>query len=155
MKIAVGSDEMTPMTDALVDDLRSRGHEPMLFGPLAVDCVETDWPLVSARVAAAVAAGVVDLGIVCCWTGTGACIAANKVDGVRAALCSDAETAKGARVYNHANVLALSLRATSSAIAKEVLDAFLATPLSSDPWNLRQLETLRALEERGARALDG
>ena len=71
-------------------------------------------------------------GIVFCWTGTGASIAANKVRGIRAALCHDAETARGARIWNRANVLALSLRATSEALAKEILEAWFATPYSDD-----------------------
>lgn len=159
MKIALGSDEKTSLTDALIDDLRARGHELILFGPLETSELvraagehhadaESDWPLTSSRVAEAVASGRVDEGIVCCWTGTGASIAANKVRGIRAALCHDAETAKGARIWNHANVLALSLRATSSAIAKEILDAWLSTPWSKDEWNLRQIERVSALEAR-------
>ncbi len=73
------------------------------------------------------AGGQADRGVVCCWTGTGVSIAANKVPGVRAALCVDAETARGARRWNDANVLALSLRLTSEQVATEILDAFLST----------------------------
>ena len=152
MKIAVGSDERTLLTDALVDDLRERGHEVLLYGPLVAGDPDVDWPLACGKAAAAVARGAADEGIVCCWTGTGASIAANKVRGVRAALCRDAETARGARIHNHANVLALSLRATSVAIAKEILDAWLSTPWSDDEWNRRQVERLRTMEdEAGAR----
>jgi ribose 5-phosphate isomerase B len=146
MKIAVGSDERTGLTDALLEDLRARGHDLLLFGPLAPADPETDWPLTSGKVARAVADGIVELGVVCCWTGTGASIAANKVAGVRAALCHDAETARGARIYNHANVLALSLRSTSTAIAKEIVDAWLSTPWSDDEWNRRQVERVNALD---------
>jgi ribose 5-phosphate isomerase B len=149
VRVAVASDEIHALAEALVADLRSRGHEVLLFGPLAEGDPDADWPLTSAKVAEAVATGVADQGVVCCWTGTGASIAANKVPGVRAALCGDAETARGARIYNHANVLALSLRATSPAIAKEILDAWFATPLSDDEWNLRQLARIRDLEARG------
>jgi ribose 5-phosphate isomerase B len=148
VKIAVGSDEKHALTDAIIADLRSRGHELVLFGPLADGDPDVDWPLTSAKVAHAVAGADADLGVVCCWTGTGASIAANKVRGVRAALCHDAETARGARVYNHANVLALSLRATTPAIAREILDAWLSTPCSSDEWNLQQMARIRSLEER-------
>ncbi len=146
MRIALGSDEKNSLTDGLIEELRKRGHELVLFGPLVEGDDEVDWPLTSAKVARAVAGGEVEQGIVCCWTGTGATIAANKVGGVRAALCHDAETAKGARVWNHANVLALSLRSTSPAIAREILDAWFATPWSDDEWNLRQIERVRALE---------
>ena len=87
-------------------------------------------------------------GIVFCWTGTGASIAANKVAGIRAALCHDSETARGARIWNHANILALSLRATSEALAKEILEAWFATPYSDDEWNRQQIERIHQLEER-------
>jgi ribose 5-phosphate isomerase B len=130
MRIAVGSDERTHLTDVLIEELRRRGHETLLFGQLASDSAESDWPVVCGTVARAVASGDVCEGVVCCWTGTGATIAANKVLGIRAALCHDAETARGARVWNHANVLALSLRATPEAVAKEILDAWFATPYS-------------------------
>ncbi len=147
MRIAIGSDERTHLTDVLLDELRRRGHDVVPFGPLAEADPESDWPLVSRRVAEAVAASAADEGIVCCWTGTGASIAANKVHGIRAALCHDAETARGARVWNHANVLALSLRATSDAVAKEILDAWFATAYSDDEWNRQQIARLRAMEE--------
>jgi RpiB/LacA/LacB family sugar-phosphate isomerase len=98
------------------------------FGPV-VDQEESDWPLVCSRVAEAVASGEADEGIVCCWTGTGASIAANKVPGIRAALVHDAETALGARIWNHANVLALSLRATPIPVMREILEAWYGTPL--------------------------
>lgn len=146
MKIAVASDEKAPLIDVLLDELRTRGHELVLFGPIASTDAEIDWPQTSANAARAVAAGKVDQGIVCCWTGTGASIAANKIDGVRAALCGDAETAKGARMYNHANVLALSLRATSPAILKEILAAWFDTPYSDDTWNRTQVDRVRNLE---------
>jgi ribose 5-phosphate isomerase B len=152
MKIAIGSDERTHLTDMLVAELQRRGHEVRAFGPLAAAGTtshpEADWPLVSVEVAQAVAAGDADEGIVCCWTGTGASIAANKVRGVRAALCGDAETARGARIWNHANVLALSLRATSEAVAKEILDAWFDTPYSEDAWNAEQIKRIGQLEER-------
>jgi ribose 5-phosphate isomerase B len=146
VRIAVGSDERTHLTDAVIEELKKRGHDLILFGPLTESDSEVDWPLVSSNTAGAVAAGRADEGIVFCWTGTGASIAANKVQGIRAALCHDAETARGARIWNHANVLALSLRATSEALAKEILDAWFATPYSDDEWNRQQMERVRQLE---------
>jgi ribose 5-phosphate isomerase B len=92
--------------------------------------------------------GQADEGIVFCWTGTGASIAANKVRGIRAALCHDAETARGARIWNHANVLALSLRVTSEALAKEILEAWFSTSYSDDEWNCQQIARLCQLEQR-------
>ena len=148
MKIAIGSDERTHFTDFLIEELKKRGHEVLPFGPLAENDPETDWPLTSSKVGEAVVGQQADEGIVCCWTGTGASIAANKVPGIRAALCHDAETARGARIWNHANVLALSLRATPEPIAKEILDAWFSTPYSQNEWNLQQMERIKQLEER-------
>ena len=121
MRIAFGTDERTPVTDGLVSALAERGHE------IVVRIEDDPWPDVGRRVGEAVARGQADRGVVCCWTGTGVSIAANKVAGVRAALCTDAETARGARRWNDANVVALGLRLTSPTVAAEVLDAFLTT----------------------------
>jgi ribose 5-phosphate isomerase B len=153
MRIAIGSDEKTELTDALLADLERRGHQVLAYGPLAEGDPEVDWPLVSARVARAVAEGEAEQGIVCCWTGTGASIAANKVAGVRAALVHDAETARGARIWNHANVLALSLRATPIPIAREILEAWFATPTdageAASEWNRQQIKRIGELEAHG------
>lgn len=122
MRIAFGTDESTSLTEGIVGGLLDSGH--------AVDVVADGdaWPDVGHRVGAAVAAGHADAGIVCCWTGTGVSIAANHAgSGVRAALCTDAETARGARKWNDANVLALSLRLLSEALAEEIIIAFLST----------------------------
>ncbi len=126
MKIAVGSDERNATTDAVVEHLRRRGVDVELHGPLADVSSEgvKQWAEVSADVARTVASGQADRGVLFCWTGTGCSIAANKVDGIRAAQCPDAETASGARRWNDANVLALSLRATSEAVLSEILDAW-------------------------------
>jgi ribose 5-phosphate isomerase B len=132
MRIAVAADERTGVADAVVDELRRRGHEPLLHGALAHD-ERDDWAWASEAAAREVAGGRAAQGIVCCWTGTGASIAANKVPGVRAALCADAVTAAGARRWNDANVLALSLRATSHAELAEILDAWFAAAPSEDP----------------------
>ncbi len=123
MRIAVSSDERTGVADALVDELRRRGHEPIVHGALADDEPD-DWAWASEAAARDVAERRAEQAIVCCWTGTGASIAANKVPGVRAALCGDAATASGARHWNDANALALSLRATSAPVLGEILDAW-------------------------------
>lgn len=125
MRIAVGSDEATPLVDAVVADLEARGHDVVLVGPPAGD--DEHWVAVGRRVGELVADGTCASGVVCCWTGTGVSIAANKVRGVRAALCGDAATAAGARRWNDANVLAISLRVASPAVAGEMLDAWFAT----------------------------
>jgi ribose 5-phosphate isomerase B len=123
--VVLGSDEASPLTEAVTDDLRKRGHEVVLVGPPAGEALE--WADVGRRLGEAVVSGEADTGVLFCWTGTGASIAANKVTGVRAALCTDAETARGARRWNDANVLVLSLRLTSPAVASEMLDAWFTT----------------------------
>jgi ribose 5-phosphate isomerase B len=131
MKIAVAADERTGVAEAVVEELRRRGHEPVVHGALRAD-ERDDWAWASEAAARDVAEGRADQGIVACWTGTGASIAANKVPGIRAALCGDAETARGARKWNDANVLALSLRATSEAVLAEILDGWFAGEPSAD-----------------------
>ena len=119
----MAADERTGVAEAVVDELRRRGHEPIVHGALA-DGERDDWAWASEAAARDVAEGAAEQAVVCCWTGTGASIAANKVPGIRAALCLDAETARGARKWNDANVLALSLRSTSQAELEEILDAW-------------------------------
>ncbi|HSZ69201.1 MAG TPA: RpiB/LacA/LacB family sugar-phosphate isomerase [Solirubrobacteraceae bacterium] len=131
MRIAVAADERVGVVDVLLDALATRGHEISAHGALAPGQRE-DWAWCAAAAAREVVAGGADQAIVCCWTGTGASIAANKVPGVRAALCVDAATAAGARRWNDANVLALSLRSTSEAVLQEILDAWFAGEASSD-----------------------
>jgi ribose 5-phosphate isomerase B len=126
VRIAFGTDERTDVTDRVKAALAERGHEVVVVGE------DEPWPDVGRGVGEAVASGDADRGVVCCWTGTGVSMAANKVVGVRAALCTDPETAAGARKWNDANVLALGLRLTSPALADEMLDAFLGTDTEAD-----------------------
>jgi ribose 5-phosphate isomerase B len=144
MRIAVAADERTGVADAVVEELRRRGHEPLLHGALSEE-ERDDWAWASEAAARDVAEGRADQAVVCCWTGTGASIAANKVPGVRAALCADAETAQGARRWNDANALALSLRTTSEALLGEILDAWLEGEPSDeedDRANIRHLNSI-------------
>jgi ribose 5-phosphate isomerase B len=144
MRISIAADERTGVAEAVVDELRRRGHEPLLHGALNDD-ERDDWAWASEAAARDVADGRADQAVVCCWTGTGASIAANKVPGVRAALCADAETARGARKWNDANALALSLRTTSEALLAEILDAWLeGTPSEEedDRANVRHLDEI-------------
>jgi ribose 5-phosphate isomerase B len=145
VRIAVSSDERTGVADAVVEELRRRGHEPLVHGALAED-ERDDWAWASEAAARDVAEGRADQAIVCCWTGTGASIAANKVPGVRAALCGDAATAEGARRWNDANVLALSLRLTSQAALEEILDAWFAAAPSEEPDDRANVAHLAELE---------
>ncbi|HEY0613821.1 MAG TPA: RpiB/LacA/LacB family sugar-phosphate isomerase [Candidatus Elarobacter sp.] len=140
MRCAIGADDVGPLTDALLDELERRGVAVERLGALARDGDE--WASIGRAVGERVASGRADFGIVCCWTGTGISIAANKVRGVRAALCADAVTAEGARRWNDANVLALSLRATSPAVGRETLAAFLSAPASTDEADRRSVAAL-------------
>ena len=140
MKVVIGSDEKTELTDAVTSALRKRGYEVNPVGPLAGE--ELEWAAVGWKVGETVARRDADTGVLFCWTGTGASIAANKVRGVRAALCTDAATAEGARKWNDANVLVMSLRLTSSTLAEEMLDAwFAARPDPSEAANIEALES--------------
>ena len=145
MKVAVGSDERNETTDAVVQQLRERGIDVELHGPLHDE--QKEWAEVSEEVARAVGAGEVERGIVFCWTGTGSSIAANKIPGIRAALCPDAETARGARRWNDANVLALSLRLTTPILAREIVDAFLDTG-DVDPSEVANIERVNSLDRQ-------
>ena len=150
MRLCVASDERTGVAERVVEELRRRGYEPSLHGALA-EGERDDWVWARGAAARDVADGVADGAVICCWTGTGASIAANKVPGVRAALCADAETARGARRWNDANALALSLRSTSEAVLGEVLDAwFEAEPsdAADDRENIRHLDEIPAADPR-------
>jgi ribose 5-phosphate isomerase B len=145
MRISVAADERTGVADAVVDELRRRGHDAVLHGALS-DEERDDWAWSSEAAARDVAEGRAEQAVVCCWTGTGASIAANKVPGIRAALCGDAETARGARRWNDANVLALSLRSTSPAVLEEILDGWFAGAPSAeadDVANVRHVDGIR------------
>lgn len=145
MRIAVAADEVVGVASRVVDELRRRGHESIVHGALA-EGERDDWAWASEAAARDVAEGRADQAIVCCWTGTGASIAANKVKGVRAALCGDAATAEGARRWNDANVLALSLRATSEAGLSEILDAWFGGVPSGEADDLANVERLGEIE---------
>jgi ribose 5-phosphate isomerase B len=147
MRIAVSSDERTGVADAVVEQLRRRGHEPMTHGALA-DGDRPDWAWASEAAARDVAEGRADQAVVCCWTGTGASIAANKVDGVRAALCVDAQTAAGSRKWNDANALAISLRATSEAELGEILDAWFGGEPSEQRDDTANVEHISEIERQ-------
>jgi ribose 5-phosphate isomerase B len=142
LRIVVGSDEKNALTDAVGQDLQRRGHELLLVGPPGGETIE--WAEVGQQVGELVAKGEADTGVLFCWTGTGASIAANKVPGVRAALCTDAATAAGARKWNDANVLVMGLRLTSAEVAREMLDAWFTTePDPGEAGNIARLEAPR------------
>ena len=141
MRVAVAADERAGVAEALADALRERGHEVLPHGALS-DSERDDWAWASEAAARDVAEGRAEQAVVCCWTGTGASIAANKVEGIRAALCGDAATAEGARRWNDANCLALSLRATSEAELAEILDAWFAGEPSAEAGDVANVEHL-------------
>ncbi len=145
MRIAIAADELTGVAQTLPEELRRRGHQSVLHGAYRDD-ERPDWAWASEAAARDVAEGRVEQAVVACWTGTGASIAANKVPGIRAALCADAQTAEGARRWNDANVLALSLRLTSPATLEEILDAWFAGASSDEADDAANVEHLAEIE---------
>ncbi|MCH2538752.1 MAG: RpiB/LacA/LacB family sugar-phosphate isomerase [Anaerolineales bacterium] len=146
MRVAIGSDERSHLTKTIVKDVKRRGHSVEVFGSIANR--QEYWPAVAEQVASRVAEGDVDEGILLCWTGTGVCMAANKVPGVRAALCDDAETARGARLWNQANVLCLSMRRTAEVVAKEIVESWFGTKYQANREDDSCLAQLGAIEEK-------
>ena len=144
MRIAVVSDEAYRVNDAVVRELEKRGHTVVRFGSVRTG-KEAAWAEAARAAAEAIASGDCDEGVFFCWTGTGMSIAANKVPGIRAALSIDPETARGARIWNHANVLALSNRLTTEERALEILAAWLETP-ADDRRGDAGVEAVRAIE---------
>ena len=150
MKISIGADERLPVVDRVITWLETEGHEVIWHGPLPGE--SQPWPDVARRVAADVAAERSQEGVLLCWTGTGVSIAANKVRGIRAALCDDAETARGARLWNNANVLCLSMRRTSEIIAQEILEMWFKTvyiPNDTDDACIAMIHQLDATRDNG------
>jgi len=146
MQIALGADERLPIVEHILQYLEEKGHSVTYFGPNEGDT--QPWPQVASQVARQVADSSADEGVLLCWTGTGVSIAANKVNGIRAALCQDAESAKGARLWNNANVLCLSMRATSEPIASEILDQWFTTTYRSNPEDDASLKIVADLESK-------
>lgn len=149
MRISVAADELTGVAYPLIQELRQRGHEPILHGAYVED-ERPDWAWACESAARDVAEGRADQAIVLCWTGTGAAIAANKVPGIRAALCNDVKTVEGARRWNDANVLALSLRRTGLIELEEMLNVWFSEPASDDPQDLENIAHIREIESGGA-----
>ena len=138
MRFVVGSDDEGAVLDAAVDQLRRAGHE--------IDLLDRgQWPDVAAQVARVVAGGEADQGLLFCWTGTGTAMAANRVRGVRAALAWDPWIAEGARRWNDANVLVMSLKRTEPETARAIVDAWLSVeaPDENELDNIRKLDELR------------
>jgi ribose 5-phosphate isomerase B len=151
MRIAVAADERTGVADVVAGALAERGHAVVATHGALSDAERDGWAWCAEAAARDVVDGRADQAVVCCWTGTGASIAANKVSGIRAALCGDAATADGARRWNDANVLALSLRTTSAAELSEILDAWFAAAPSADPDDAANVAHLAQIEDgRGA-----
>ena len=147
MRVAVAADERVGVAETVVEELRARGHEIVAEHGALSAAERDDWAWASEEAARDVASGRADQAVVCCWTGTGASIAANKVPGIRAALCGDAATAEGARRWNDANVLALSLRTTSQPELREILDAWLAASPSQDDDDRKNVDHLAEIEQ--------
>jgi ribose 5-phosphate isomerase B len=148
MRIAIAADELTGVAGALAPELARRGHTTLAHGALDVE-QRAEWAWAAEAAARDVAESRAEQAVVCCWTGTGASIAANKVDSVRAALCVDAASAAGARRWNDANVLALSLRSTSAAELVEILDAWFSTEPSKADEDRANIAHLSEIERDG------
>lgn len=146
MKIATSADERTNLTDFVIKYLQDHGHEVHLFGALRDKNLE--WVDSSKELAEAVVDKKCDEGILFCWTGTGACMTANKIPTIRAALCLDSEEAKGAKTWNHANVLVMSLRMTSEPVAEEILNTWFSTEFGKEEFDTRNMNKLKELEAR-------
>jgi len=144
MKIAVGSDEKNHLTNFVIEELKKKGFELELHGPLKGDDIQ--WAEVAQEVGESVSKSKCEQGILFCWTGTGVSMAANKVPGIRAALCFDAETARGARKWNDANILAMSLRLATPTIAKEILDAWFSTTVEDE--EIPNIEKVSVIENK-------
>ena len=147
--MAIGSDEKTRVTEVVTEYLQSKGIEVEPLGALTGQPM--DWADAARAVGERVASGAADQGVLFCWTGTGTTIAANKVPGIRAALCHDAETARGARRWNDANIVVMSLRATPEAVAREICDAWLEG--KPDPAELPVIDKVRAMDEGARRGI--
>lgn len=150
MRISVGADERTETVNAVMEELVKAGHIVTYTGPVvgtAQSSPEHFWPAVARRVAEDIAGGLSDEGILFCWTGTGVSMAANKVRGIRAALCADAQTARGARLWNNANLLCMSLRTTTPALAREILEAWFVTSYQPNPTDDACLRMISELED--------
>lgn len=135
MKIVIAFDEKTSLTDFVVNYLKGKNYNLVLLGDLSDKKKKWHWAEIGREAAEMVASGKVDQGIFFCWSGTGISMTANKVKGIRAALCWDSETAKLARKWNNANVLCMSLRFTSETVAKEIIDAWFTTDFDEEDLN--------------------
>ena len=142
MRVSISADDLTGVAGAVAAAVEARGHEVIARHGALEPSERDDWAWASEAAARDVADGRAEQAVVCCWTGTGASIAANKVAGVRAALCADAATADGARRWNDANVLALSLRTTSAAVLDEILDAWFSGEPSAEADDRANVEHL-------------
>jgi len=145
-RVAVGSDDLYPCARFAAEYLKGKGFEVVVVGSLKTGKPEP-WPLVGFEVARMVSEGSVDWGVVVCYTGTGVSIAANKVPGVRAALCNDAESARGARLWNDANMLAMSGRLVTEYVAREIIDSWLSVE-SVDPTEEQNIKTLKEIDQK-------
>lgn len=144
MKISLGADDKAPIVEAVIADLRRRGHEVQIYEP-------EQWPEVARKIARDVASGRADQGVLFCWTGTGTTIAANKVPGVRAALAWEPWIAEGARLWNDANVLVMSLKRVTPETALEILEAWfkVEAPEASEAANIRRIAELEREYRQG------
>lgn len=143
MRLSIGADEKLLIVDHALKSLQEKGHELTWYGPDAGEVIP--WPKIAQRVSEDIIEGKSEEGILFCWTGTGVSIAANKIPGIRAALCFDSETARGARLWNNANVLCISMRLTTEIILEEILEKWFKTkfvPNDTDSACISMIENI-------------
>lgn len=146
MKIAIGNDHgAVDLKFHIVEYLKRQGHEVVNFGSDVTD--SCDYPVYAEKVAKAVVSGEFDKGILICGTGIGISIAANKVKGVRCALCSEPCSAKLTREHNDANILAMGARIIGPVLAESIVDAFLTTQFCGDVRHQRRIDLVTKLEQ--------
>jgi ribose 5-phosphate isomerase B len=147
MRIAIGADHGGyPLNERVIEELRAAGHELMDFGT-HVGSRPDDYPDYALKVGQALQHGEADIGIIVCGSGVGASVAANKLKGIRAALCGDTYSAHQSREHDDCNVLCLGARVTGEELALEIVRAFVAARFTGEERHRRRLAKIAAIEE--------
>ena len=145
-RIAIGADHAGyPLNERVIDELRTAGHEIVDFGTHD-GSVADDYPDYAKRVGQAVQQGAVDIGILVCGSGVGAAVAANKLHGIRAALCGDTYSARQSREHDDCNVLCLGARVVGVELALELVRAFVSARFSGEERHRRRLRKIAEME---------
>jgi ribose 5-phosphate isomerase B len=147
MRIAVGADHAgVPLNNRVIEELRAAGHEIEDFGTHDAGAAD-DYPDYALLVGRAVQTGRADVGILICGSGAGVAVAANKLNGIRAVMCSDTYTAHQSREHDDCNVLCLGARVTGAELAMEIVRAFVQARITNEERHLRRLEKIKQMEK--------